>query len=179
MPSAAVRDKGALQMRPAPCGYSSALRAGNARLYVFYRPSVLNVGATIGRPQRPPLPRGGWPSVARTGGENSPLIACGDLPPLCRGGLSAAAGLRADRGVRHYKRCGINWKSGQGIGPCNTKTQPSSVDGCVLIWDVIRPSVCRKSSCAWAARPRRWRPRACGAAPSALWSASSASRRRR
>ena len=59
------------------------------------------------------------------------------------------------------------------------KTQPSSMDGCVLIWDVIRPSVCRKSSCAWAARPRRLRPRACGAAPSALWSASSASRRRR
>ena len=86
---------------------------------------------------------------------------------------------RADRVVRPYKRCGVNRKSGQGVCPCNTKTQPSSMDGCVLIWDVIRPSVCRKSSCAWAARPRRLRPRACGAAPSALWSASSASRRRR
>ena len=30
MPSAAVRDEGALQMRPAPCRYLSALRAGNA-----------------------------------------------------------------------------------------------------------------------------------------------------
>ena len=86
---------------------------------------------------------------------------------------------RADRVVRPYKRCGVNRKSGQGVCPCNTKTQPSSMDGCVLIWDVIRPSVCRKSSCAWAARPRRLRPRACGAAPSALWSASLASRRRR
>ena len=86
---------------------------------------------------------------------------------------------RADRVVRPYKRCGVNRKSGQSVCPCNTKTQPSSIDGCVLIWDVIRPSVCRKSSCAWAARPRRWRPRACAAAPSAPWSASSASRRRR
>ena len=86
---------------------------------------------------------------------------------------------RADRVVRPYKRCGVNRKSGQGVCPCNTKTQPSSMDGCVLIWDVIRPSVCRKSSCAWAARPRRLRLRACAAAPSALWSASSASRRRR
>ena len=80
MPSAAVRDGGALQMRPAPCGYSSA--------------------------QRPLLPRGGC--RRRRLGEKSPPqrrklhIRCLLLPfQTVTASLGHSLG-RADRVVRPY-----------------------------------------------------------------------------
>ena len=60
MPSAAVRDEGALQMRPAPCGYSSA------RLHDL-KFTFTPAGTDDSVHSKAPLPRGGCLRSAQTG----------------------------------------------------------------------------------------------------------------
>ena len=71
-------------------------RLRGLRLSIYCCTSLVSVGTTIGRPQRPPLSRGGWPSEARSGGVFillPPDCLRQSVPPLRRGGLSAAAGI--------------------------------------------------------------------------------------
>ena len=67
MPSAAVRDEGALQMRPAPCGYSSA------RLHDL-KFTFTPAGADDFVHSKAPLPRGGCLRSAQTGRVFEPIL---------------------------------------------------------------------------------------------------------
>ncbi len=67
MPSAAVRDEGALQMRPAPRGYSSA------RLHDL-KFTFTPAGADDSVHSKAPLPRGGCLRSAQTGRVFEPIL---------------------------------------------------------------------------------------------------------